>query len=97
MLHNLVTDRISVLDLCNFEKGSLDPEVRIAEIVRLVADYGLPWLDAHSSIAALRGLVNCEYHKLVPKVIVFRAGYDYLRSLDGEWLPNKALHLTGPA
>lgn len=82
MLHNLVPDRMSVLNLCNFEKGSLDPVTRITEIVRLVAEYGLPWLDAHSSVAALKELVGNEYHELVPKVIVFRAEYDYLRALD---------------
>jgi hypothetical protein len=84
ILHHLVPDRMTVLDLCDFEKGSLDPATRITEIVRLVADYGLPWLDAHSSMPALKELVNCEYHKLVPRSMVKLAAYDYLRALQVE-------------
>ena len=70
--------------LSNFEKGSLDLDTRLTGLVRLVGEYGLPWLDAHSSIAALKRLVNCEYGVLLQKVIVFRAEYDYLRGLATE-------------
>jgi len=83
MLDQLVPDREKLWSLSNFEKGSWDLDTRLSEIVRLVGDFGLPWLDAHSSITALKDLVRSEHHILLQKMTVFRAEYDYLLRLAG--------------
>ena len=65
----------------NFADPSLDPAERLSRCVQLVACEALPWLERHSALQILSELAQCEYQALLPRVLVFRPAYDYLRQL----------------
>ena len=66
----------------DFEDTSLGVSDRLSQIVALVSDYALPWLKRYSSMHELKLLMRTDYASLLPRVLVFRETYDYLRSVD---------------
>jgi hypothetical protein len=79
-LFNIAPDRDLVERLENFDDPSLSTSERLIGIASVVDSVAVPWLEQHSTLAGLRTLVSVPYDDLLPRVHVWRAPYDYLRS-----------------
>jgi hypothetical protein len=79
-LDRLVPDQLEFEHVCDFKNTSVTVADKLDRIVQFVSAYALPWLDQHSTIAALRRLAECDYATLLPRVQIFRVTYDYLRN-----------------
>lgn len=80
-LDTLLPDRQQFFRISNFEDSSLALARRLELLVGAVRNFGIPWLDAHSTIPALQRLVEGDYEALLKKVVVFGSVYEYLRGL----------------
>uniref|UniRef100_UPI003783FF13 DUF4304 domain-containing protein n=1 Tax=Prosthecobacter sp. TaxID=1965333 RepID=UPI003783FF13 len=80
-LDRIVTDVETIDEALNFEGISLEQSVRISRIVEAVNTHALPWLEQHSTLTALVNLTRCDYDKLLPRILIYRAAYDHLRQI----------------
>lgn len=83
-LDTLVQDRKKFLRLSNFEDSSVSLSQRLDLLVAAVREFGIPWLDAHSTMPALQRLVDRDYEKLLAEVLVLGSAFNYLRGLPKE-------------
>lgn len=79
-LDRLVPDVSQVDRVSNFEDSSVSLSTRLRDIRELVATHALPWLERYSSLSALSELAQSDYEILLPRVLMFRAAYDFLRT-----------------
>jgi hypothetical protein len=82
----IAPDRGHVELITDFEDPRTSPSERMAAIVDVVEACAIPWLQQHSTIRGLKMLVAQDYDRLLPRVPVWRAVYDYLRSVNEEGL-----------
>jgi hypothetical protein len=79
-LDRLVPNDSEIHRISNFADSSLDFPTRLRAISELVESYALPWLEEYSSLSALSQLALSDYERLLPRILMFRVAYDFLRT-----------------
>jgi hypothetical protein len=82
-LDQIAPDPAYVDRISDFEERSLSTSDRIGAIAAAVETYAIPWLEAHSTIRGLKTLVVIDRDALLPRVLMWRVTYDYLRGSNG--------------
>jgi hypothetical protein len=78
-LETLVPDIYEFRQVCDFDYLSFTTEERLERLKEFVAEVALPWLEQHSTLAALEKMALSEYQELMSQMFIIRATYDYLR------------------